>query len=347
VWGGVVGDDGPEGIIIGQGSAAGEAFAAFQAFALSMRKRGVLLAVCSKNDEENARAAFERNTEMVLKLEHLSAFVANWHDKASNLREIASQLNIGLDALVFVDDNPFERELVRRELPMVHVPEITTEPASFAATVSAGGYFEALAFTTEDRERASQYQANRARAEIAAAATDMPTYLRSLDMRLLWKPIDRLSLKRATQLINKTNQFNLTTRRYSEEEVAATLGDPGAVTMQMRLLDRFGDNGVIAVVLGHLNGGGLEIDSWLMSCRVLGREVERATLAIIVEEAVRRGATTVLARYCPSAKNGMVADLLPKLGFSAVGRDGEEFLYHAASTLRVSDLPMTIERDDL
>ena len=347
LWGGVIGDDGPEGIVVGQGTAAGEAFAAFQAFALAMSKRGVLLAVCSKNDEQNARAAFEQNPEMVLKLGDFSAFVANWQDKATNLREIAKQLNIGLDALVFVDDNPFERNLVRRELPSVHVPEITDEPAAFAATLSDGGYFEALSLTAEDRERNGQYQANRARAAVAATATDLATYLRSLSMRLLWKPIDRLSLKRATQLINKTNQFNLTTQRCSEEEVAARLDSSSAVSLQMRLLDRFGDNGVIAVVLGHMNGEALEIDSWLMSCRVLGRQVEQATLAIIMEEAVRRGATTVLGRYRPSAKNGMVADLLPRLGFSAIGQDGEDHFYRAESMLRVVDLPMTIEKDDL
>lgn len=345
LWGGVVGDEGPEGIVIGHGSAAGEAFAAFQNFALAMRKRGVLLAVCSKNDEHNARAAFEQNADMVLRLSDFSAFVANWNDKAGNLRHIAAQLNIGLDALVFVDDNPFERELIRRELPQVHVPEMPEEPAAFAATLSDAGYFESLSLTLEDRERTMQYDANRTRAAVAAKATDLESYLRGLDMRLLWKPIDRAGLRRATQLINKTNQFNLTTRRYSEEEVAAFLENPNAIALQMRLLDRFGDNGVIAVVLGRINNDALEIDSWLMSCRVLGRQVEQGTHAILVGEAGRLGATTLLGRYRPSSKNGMVADLLPRLGFSAVGQDGEDYVYRAQEPAPESDLPMTIEKD--
>jgi FkbH-like protein len=346
LWGGVIGDDGPEGIVIGQGSAAGEAFAAFQSYAAALSKRGVLLAACSKNDEANALAAFEQNPDMVLKRSDFSAFVANWDDKASNLREIARQLNIGIEALVFVDDNPFERNLVRRELPAVAVPEMPEDPALFAATISDGGYFEAVSLTEEDRARSNQYRANRARAEVAAEATDMAAYLQSLDMQLIWKPIDRAGVKRVTQLINKTNQFNLTTRRYSEEEVAGLIEHPEAIGLQLRLLDRFGDNGVIAVVIGFVRHEELTIDTWLMSCRVLGRDVERATLAIVAEEARRRGAHTIIGRYRPTSKNSMVADLFPRLGFEPAGKEGADELYRVASAISATDLPITIRKDD-
>lgn len=347
IWGGVVGDDGPEGIVVGQGSAAGEAFAAFQRHALALAKRGVLLAACSKNDAANALAAFDHNPDMVLKRTDFTAFIANWDDKATNLRAIARQLNIGVDALVFADDNPFERNLVRRELPGVFVPELPADPAFFARTISDAGCFEAVALTAEDRNRTHQYQANSAREASAAQATDLPAYLRSLDMRLLWKPVDRSGLKRITQLINKTNQFNLTTRRRSEEEVAALAEDPATIALQFRLVDRFGDNGIIAVVIAHqAEARRLEIDTWLMSCRVLGREVERAVFGLLREAAAARGLRDILGRYRRTAKNGMVADLLPRLGFEAVGKDGDDDLFLIVTDApAATDLPITLQRD--
>lgn len=348
LWGGVIGDDGPNGIVIGQGSAAGEAFAAFQHYAAALTKRGVLLAACSKNDEANALAAFDQNPEMVLKRADFAAFVANWNDKATNLRTIARELNIGIDALVFADDNAFERNLIRRELPTVSVPELPSDPAFFADTISDSGYFEAVSLTAEDRDRTHQYQADGARAMGAAQATDLGSYLRSLDMRLAWKAFDRTGLKRVTQLINKTNQFNLTTRRYSEEEVAAIIDDPTAVGMQFRLTDRFGDNGMIAVVIGRMTGADrMEVDTWLMSCRVLGREVERAILTVLLEEAHRQGAREILGRYRATPRNGMVARLLPDLGFDPAGNEGGDDLFVIATNAVVdADLPMTIQKDD-
>ncbi len=322
LWGGVIGDDGVEGIALGQGSALGEAFVAFQDYARSLARRGVILAVCSKNDEANARAPFERHPEMRLALSDIASFVANWNDKPANIRAIAQDLNIGLDSLVFVDDNPFERALVRRELPMVAVPELPDEPALYAECVAAAGYFEAVAVTAEDRARGAQYQANRERAALAGAATDLESYLRSLEMRLLWRRFDRIGLARIVQLINKTNQFNLTTRRYDEAEVVAVMEDPRAFGLQLRLIDRFGDNGIIAIVIGRLaEDGDLVIDTWLMSCRVLGRQVEEATLDLVAEQARRLGARRLIGDYRPTERNGMVAEHYAKLGFTPIAVD--------------------------
>ncbi len=348
LWGGVVGDDGLEGIVLGQGSAQGEGFTAFQAYAAALARRGVILAVCSKNDEANALAPFERHPDMVLKRADISAFVANWDDKASNLREIARQLNIGLDALVFADDNPFERNLVRRELPMVAVPEMPEEPALFARCLSDAGYFEALALTAEDRDRTRQYQANRERQSLQGQSTDLAGYLRSLDMTLSWRPFDALGAQRITQLINKTNQFNLTTRRYTSHEVDAVTGDARAVGLQLRLADRFGDNGIIAVVIGRLteDGASLLLDTWLMSCRVLGRRVEEATLAIVAGEAARLGARRLIGRYLPTEKNAMVANLYAKLGFSRIEGEGPGVSYRlAVEDYAPPELPMAVVKD--
>ena len=317
LWGGVVGDDGLEGIKLGQGSPTGEAFVAMQRYALGLSRRGVILAVCSKNDEANGLLPFDRHPEMILKRTDIACFAVNWNDKAANLREIAQRLNIGLDALVFVDDNPFERNIVRRELPMVAVPELPEDPALYPDLIAAAGYFEALHLTQEDLERARQYQTNLQRAELKASATDMEGYLRSLEMELQWSPFDRVGLQRIVQLINKTNQFNLTTRRYTEAEVLKVMQNPRAFTLQLRLIDRFGDNGMIGVIIAEaVSEGEVFIDTWLMSCRVLGRGVEEATLALICDETRRLGAAEMVGEYRPTPKNGMVSDHYLKMGFS-------------------------------
>jgi FkbH-like protein len=316
LWHGVIGDDGLEGIKIGQGSALGEAHLAVQRYAHDLSRRGIILAVCSKNNEAAALAPFEQHPEMILRRADIACFVANWTDKATNIRQIAKSLNIGLDAMVFLDDNPAERDLVRRELTMVAVPELPEEPALYPRRLAQAGYFEAVSLTAEDAERAGQYQANAARESLRASATDLDSYLRDMEMVLHWAPFDRLGLQRIVQLINKTNQFNLTTRRYTEAEVAGLLKDPDALTFQLRLVDRFGDNGIIGIVIGRKNGAGeIELDTWLMSCRVLGRGVEKATLNIVVEEARRTGATMLRGSYRPSSKNEMVRDHYPNLGF--------------------------------
>ena len=319
LWGGVIGDDGLEGIVLGQGSALGEAFIAFQSYARELSRRGVILAVCSKNDTANATEPFDKHPEMLLKQADIASFVANWSDKAANIRAIATHLNIGLDSLVFVDDNPFERALVRQELPMVAVPEVGDDPATYAQTIADAGYFEGVAITQEDRERTGQYKGNQLRDALKASATDLPSYLRSLDMELIWRRFDKIGLSRTTQLINKTNQFNLTTRRYSEDDVVSVMQDNRSFGLQLRLLDRFGDNGIIAIVIGKMQADDdLVIDTWLMSCRVLGRQVEPTTLNLIANQAQRLGARRLIGEYLPTKKNGMVRDHYARLGFEVV-----------------------------
>jgi FkbH-like protein len=321
LWGGVIGDDGLEGIELGQGSGTGEAFVEFQRYVKQLSERGVILAVCSKNDEKNALEPFLKHPEMVLKREQIACFVANWSDKASNLRHIAKALNIGLDSLVFADDNPVERALVRRELPMVAVPEMPEDPSLYIQTIASAGYFEALRVTEEDLARGELYQANAERERLKESVTDMASYLESLRMVLSVQPFDSLGLARVTQLINKTNQFNLTTERLSEAEVAARMNDPRVVTLQARLTDRFGDNGIIAILIARLAGSEAVIETWLMSCRVLGRHVEEACLNTLAESCAALGAETLIGQYKPTEKNGMVREMYRNLGFEMVSED--------------------------
>jgi FkbH-like protein len=342
LWGGVIGDDGVDGIKLGQGSASGEAFLAIQQAALALRERGIILAVCSKNDDDVARTPFRDHPDMPLKESDIAAFVANWGDKATNLRAIAAALNIGVDALVFLDDNPVERAQVRRELPMVAVPELPADPALYPRALLAAGYFEAVAFAQEDRQRADQYRANAERAAFAGTS-DMAGYLASLDMVADFRPFDAVNRARIAQLINKSNQFNLTTRRYTEAQVAALEADAAKVTIQVRLVDRFGDNGMISVVI--VDRGTWEIDTWLMSCRVLGRRMEEAVLAQIAGAAQRGGATALTGRYIPSVKNKMVADHYARLGFVHTGGEagGETTWRLDLADYVAPDLPMRID----
>lgn len=318
LWGGVIGDAGVDGIVLGQGSALGEAYIAFQQYVKGLAQRGIILAVCSKNDEKNAIEAFERHPEMVLRTGDIACFVANWQDKPGNLRYIAKALNIGLDALVFADDNPFERTIVRRELPMVAVPELPEDPTLYAQCISDAGYFEASTLTADDLARGQQYQNNLRREALLASSTDLQGYLRSLDMRLIWQRFDASGRQRITQLINKTNQFNLTTRRYTEADVTQFMDDPETLTLQLRLVDVLGDNGIIGIIIACPVPGNektLRIDTWLMSCRVLGRQVEEASLNLLVEQAKVMGIEMLIGEYRPTAKNGMVSEHYSKLGF--------------------------------
>ncbi|MDB5422834.1 MAG: hypothetical protein JWQ29_250 [Phenylobacterium sp.] len=345
LWGGVIGDDGVGGIQLGQGSASGEAFLAIQQIALELRRRGVVLAVCSKNEEAAARIPFREHPDMLIREEDIAVFQANWTDKAANLRAIAETLNIGVDALVFLDDNPAEREQVRRELPLVAVPELPDDPALYPRMLMSAGYFEAVAFTQDDRERAGMYQANAARAAAVSASGDLGSYLASLEMTCTIRPVDALSRQRVAQLINKSNQFNLTTRRYTEAQVEAAEADPGRHLAQVRLVDKFGDNGIICVLIADKAPGQWTIDTWLMSCRVLGRRVQDACLAHLAGVARSEGANRLVGRYIPSPKNAMVADHYAKLGFTLdeTLTDGTTAWSLDLAAYAPPDLPMIVD----
>ena len=315
LWGGVIGDDGMAGIVLGQGSAVGEAHLQVQAAALALHDRGVVLAVSSKNEDATARQVFREHPDMLLREKHIAAFQANWQDKASNLVAIAKALNIGVDALVLLDDNPAERQQVRLALPEVGVPELPEGAEEFADILLAAGYFETVQFTAEDAARAALYQANAARSEMLGSSNDLDAHLAALDMSAEFTPFDAMGRARITQLINKTNQFNLSTKRRSEAEVAALQQDTAAVTLQVRLKDRFGDNGMISVVIAVPEGDALFIDTWLMSCRVLNRGVEGEVLNTLVAAARAKGLRRLIGEYLPTPKNGLVQGHYLSLGF--------------------------------
>ena len=321
LWGGVVGDDGLEGLALGEGSAAGEAHLAVQRYAKQLKERGVILAVCSKNDPGIAEAAFRDHPEMLLRRPDISAFVANWNDKAENLKAIAARLNIGLDSLVFVDDNPVERARIRQSLPMVAVPELPNDIAHYVRCLADAGYFEAVAFTFEDRQRTEQYAANAEREALLKLSGSMDDFLRSLQMSVVFGQFRTTDLVRVTQLFNKTNQFNATTRRYTAEEVANFTAAAETMTLQFRLLDKYGDNGLVSAMILHPDPKQpevFEIDNWVMSCRVFGRQLEFEAMNIAVEQARRRGIKALRAAYIPTPKNRVISELYPSLGFSPV-----------------------------
>jgi FkbH-like protein len=345
VWGGVVGDDGVDGLVIGQGSGAGEAFLGIQQTALDLRSRGIMLAVASKNDEANARAPFQNHPDMLLREEHITVFHANWMDKAANLEAIAAALNIGLDALVLLDDNPAERAQMRAALPMVAVPELPNDPSWFPWYLRSAGYFEAVSFSSEDRLRVETYAADGRRGAVLAKARDLGDYLSALEMVITFAPFDATGRPRIAQLVNKSNQFNLTTRRYSEVEIGRIESDDRAHGLQVRLRDRFGDLGMIGVIIARdAEPGAWEIDTWLMSCRVLGRRVEEAMRDELIRSARRAGIGRLIGVYRPTAKNGMVAGHYAKLGFASLDASGDErtFELHVGAAA-LEDLPFTIE----
>ncbi|MDB5579763.1 MAG: Haloacid dehalogenase [Bradyrhizobium sp.] len=321
VWSGVIGDDGLSGINIGQGDAVGESHLAVQRFALELRRRGIVLAVCSKNDEAVARIPFRDHPDMLLREEHFAVFQANWNDKATNIQSIADALALNVDSLVFLDDNPAERARVRQQFPEVAVPELPDDAAYYVASLAAGGYFETTKLGADDLGRADAYQGNAKRAEIRQKVGDYDSYLTSLAMVLEVRRFDEVGRSRIAQLINKSNQFNLTTRRRQEADVAAVEAADDMIGLQFRLTDTFGDNGMICVIVLRVEGEVALIDTWLMSCRVLERGVEQAVLNEIVDAAAMAGATRVVGEYLPTERNAMVRDHYERLGFSPIDVD--------------------------
>jgi FkbH-like protein len=323
LWGGVVGDDGPERLHLGEGDPQGEAFVAFQRYLLSLKERGIALAVASKNDEEMALAPFDTRPEMALRRHDFAVFRANWRPKSESIRDIAATLNIGLDAIVFVDDNPAEREQIRQALPEVRVVELGADPALYPMLLDRTGWLETATLSAEDRGRSRMYAANAGRAALEASADDYDGYLRSLEQRAVIAPFEARHLDRIHQLTNKTNQFNLTTRRMTASQLADMMTSSDHITAYVRLADRFGDNGLISVFAAHREGSELSIDLWLMSCRVLQRGVERALRNYVVERARHAGCARLRGIFIPTARNGLVKDHYRKLGFTRAGSVGD------------------------
>lgn len=320
LWGGVIGDDGVDKIVLGRETPISEAYTAFQEYCLQMRARGVLLAVCSKNNEEVAKSGF-KHPDSVLKLEHFSAFKANWEPKHENILAIARELNLGADSFVFVDDNPAERAIVEAQIPGIAVPDIGADVAQYATIIEAGRYFELVSLGKEDLLRSQLYEENAQRAKLEQKFATYGEYLDSLDMTAEIEPFSGVYMERIAQLTNKTNQYNLTTRRYTLAEIEATAANDEVIGIYGKLTDRFGDNGLISIVLGHIEGADLRFDLWLMSCRVLKRDMEVAMLDRVMERAQLKGVRRLVGVYIPTAKNGMVADHYEKLGFSFLSKD--------------------------
>jgi FkbH-like protein len=345
VWGGIIGDDGLEGIQIAQGDATGEAHLSVQRLALNLRERGVVLAVSSKNNDDVARLPFNKHPEMLLREDHIAVFQANWKDKATNIKAIAEELSLGVDSMVLLDDNPVERGLVRQILPQVGVPELPEDPALYARTLTAAGYFESVAFSKEDLQRAGFYQDNARRVSLQKQAGDVDSYLESLRMEITFQPFDATGRARIAQLINKSNQFNLTTRRYTEAEVEQAELDPACFSLQVRLTDTFGDNGMISVIIcRETSADTWEFDTWLMSCRVLGRRVQDMVLREVIEHARRKGIRRLIGLYRPSGKNKLVEDHYRNLGFTQIGDgdDGATWWELDVETAQVKIAPMVV-----
>jgi FkbH-like protein len=334
LWGGIIGDDGLQNLVLGSDHPVGAAFRDFQQYVKDLQRRGILLAVCSKNDELNAKEGFS-HPDSILKLEDFSVFKANWNPKPGNIREIAEELNVGLDSLVFVDDNPAERALVADQLPDVAVPDVGSDVSLFAEILERERYFEVDKVVQEDLSRAAFYRSNAQRKTSESGFCNYGEFLASLEMTAEIGPFLPVYLERITQLINKTNQFNLTTRRYTSGEVEAIARDPNFVTLYGRLVDKFGDNGLVSVLIGRVVAETLELDIWLMSCRVLNRELELAMFDALVEQCQARGIRKIMGVYIPSKKNGMVAGHYGGLGFSRADgySEGRQlWLYEMSST---------------
>lgn len=333
LWGGVIGDDGLSGIQIGE-LGTGHAFSDFQKWLKELKNRGILLTVCSKNNEDTAKEPFEKHPEMVLRLEDFSMFVANWEDKARNIRTIQQALNIGMDSMVFLDDNPFERELVRIMIPEITVPELPEDPALYLQYLRGLDLFETASYSREDAGRTEQYREKAQRAAFEAAFQSYDDYLEALQMRASAAAFDPFHYPRIAQLTQRSNQFNLRTVRYTEAEIEALAQDDSRIGLYFTLKDKFGDHGLISVVvLEKQPEDTLFISEWLMSCRVLKRGMEEFIVDKILSVAAQQGFRRVVGEYIPTPKNAMVKDLYEQLGFARLenGRFQAEvsgFPYH-------------------
>jgi len=318
LWGGVIGDDGIENIELGD-LGQGKAFTELQLWARELKERGILLAICSKNDAAAAKAPFENHPDMVLSLDDIAIFVANWDSKVDNIKRIREFLNISLDAMVFVDDNPYERGVVKQHLPDIVVPELPKDPADVLPYLRGLNLFETASYTAEDSKRTRHFQQELKREETQRSFTDERDFLKSLDMNCAVAAFDGFNLPRSAQLIQRSNQFNLRGVRYTEEDLAR-IGKAGDhLSWTFTVQDKFGSYGLISVIIGKIDGGELFLDTWVMSCRVLKRGVEDLALNRIVADAKRRGVARIRGEYVPTAKNRLVENHYRELGFSDAG----------------------------
>ena len=321
LWGGIVGDDGAENLEIGQETSMGQVFAEFQTYVKSLKEYGVMLNVASKNEHENALAGLNHPAG-ILKPEDFIIIKANWEPKSKNILEIAATMNIMPDSLVFADDNPAEREIVRQQAPGVTAPEIG-RPEDYIRILDRGGYFELTSLSEDDKKRNEMYKANMERAQQEASFADYSDYLRSLQMTGTIKAFEPVYMARIAQLTNKSNQFNLTTKRYSQADIEQMAADSDYITLYGKLEDKFGDNGVVSVVIGKQKGQELHLDLWLMSCRVLKRDMEFAMMDELVSGCVQRRITTIYGYYYPTAKNNMVREFYGLQGFEKIAEDAD------------------------
>ena len=326
IWGGIIGEDGLDGIRLGT-EYPGSAYQAVQRALLDLYQRGILLAVCSKNNREDALQALEKHPGMILKPWHFAAMRINWTEKSQNLREIAEELNIGIDALAFLDDNPIERQQVRSALPEVFVIDLPTDPVNFAGAIRQCPLFERLSLSAEDQQRGAIYEAQRERQQLERSVTSREDFYRSLEQEAEISRLTKANLARVAQLTNKTNQFNLTTRRYSEQQIADIAASEGWECFSLRLRDRFGDNGLVGVAITHLEGDVSQIDTLLLSCRVIGRSVETALLSFLAERARAHGARRLQGWFLPTKKNAPARDFYATHGFTTAQQNGDGTLW--------------------
>lgn len=322
-WGGVIGDDGLNGIKLGNESAAGEAYLSFQRYVKGLKQRGIILAVSSKNDHENAKEAFT-HSDSVLSFEDFTSFKANWEPKYSSIVKIANEINIGLDSIVFLDDNVMEREIVASQLPSVSVPNIGDNILDFIDYIEGNGYFETVSLSADDLSRNKFYSDNSIREREKSLYENYNDFLTSLDMKAEIMRFSSVYIERISQLINKTNQFNLTTKRYTISEVEVIAKGDKYIPLYGKLTDKYGDNGLISIVIGEIKDNKCYIDTWLMSCRVLKRDMEYAMLDVLVEECKNRNLDEIFGFYKVSPKNSMVANLYADFGFELVKDNGDD-----------------------
>lgn len=319
VWGGVIGDDGLEGIQLGHGLGIGKAFTEFQMWVKKLKQRGIIICVASKNNEETAKEPFEKHPDMVLKLEDIAVFQANWETKVDNIRTIQRILNIGFDSMVFLDDNPFERNMVRENIPGITVPELPQDPGEYLEYLYSLNLFETASYSQADKDRTKQYQVEAKRVSLQKTFSNEADFLKSLDMTSVVSGFNKFNTPRVAQLSQRSNQFNLRTVRYTEADIEALGQNPDVIDLSFTLEDKFGDNGLIAVVImKKQDEETLFIDTWFMSCRVLKRGMENFTLNTMVEAAREKGFKRIIGEYLPTPKNKMVENHYPNLGFLTV-----------------------------